>query len=59
METLLRILDEPVPAYTTFGSETETSMAPMEPTAIWPSDTLTQLWPASVVFQMPPPAEPK
>ena len=34
METLLRIFDDPVPAYTTLGSERATSIAPMEPTAI-------------------------
>src|SRR3990172_454086 len=58
IETLLRILDEPVPAYTTFGSESATSIAPIEPTGSWPSETLTQLCPASVVFQMPPPVDP-
>jgi hypothetical protein len=40
------------------GSDSETSIAPMEPAPICPSVTLSQLWPASTVFQTPPPVEP-
>ena len=44
----------PVPAYTTFGSESATATAPIEPDAKNPSETLVQLAPASSVFQRPP-----
>jgi hypothetical protein len=59
IDALLRIVEEPVPAYTTFGSDSETSTAPSEAAAKKPSDTLTQICPASVVFQTPPPVDPQ
>ena len=58
IETLLRIFDEPVPAYTMSGFDSETSTAPMEATGRKPSETFTQECPASVVFQTLPPVEP-
>jgi hypothetical protein len=55
---LPRIFDDPVPVYTLFGSDSETSTASMEAAAKEPSGTLAQLCPASVVFQTPPPVDP-
>jgi len=34
-------------------------MSPIDPTVIWPSLTFCQVAPASVVFQTPPPVDPK
>ena len=42
----------------TSGFDSETPMAPIDAVAKKPSDTLSQVWPASVVFQTPPPVEP-
>jgi hypothetical protein len=58
IDTLLRIFDDPVPAQTTLGSLSATSTAPIEATEKKPSETLVHEWPASVVFQTPPPVEP-
>ncbi len=49
----------PIPAYTTFASDSATATAPTEPVPSWPSETLVQRMPPSVVFQMPPPVPPK
>ena len=47
----------PVPTYTTFGSESATSIAPIEETASL-SNRLAQEAPPLVVFQTPPPVYP-
>ncbi len=56
--TLLRMAALPVPTYTTSGSDSATSMAPIDPVAKKPSDTFTHVWPLSVVFHTPPPVAP-
>ena len=58
-ETLPRMQPSPIPAYTTFASDSATATAPTEPVPSWPSETLAQRMPPSVVFQMPPPVPPK
>ena len=58
IEILLRIFDEPVPAYTIFGLVSATSTAPTGPTEIWPSVIGSHVWPASTVFHTPPPTVP-
>ena len=49
---------DPVPTYTIFSSEGATAIAPIDPTVICPSETLFHEFPASVVFQTPPPVVP-
>jgi len=44
---------------TTFGSNAATAIAPTEARWKYPSETLSQYIPPSVVFQTPPPVEPK
>ena len=51
--------DSPIPTYTTLGSDSATATAPTEPVPSWPSETLSQRMPPSVVFQTPPPVPPK
>ncbi len=51
--------DSPMPMNTTSGSDSETATAPTDALDTWPSVTGTQLLPASVVFQSPPPTAPK
>ena len=58
MITLLRIAALPVPTQTTFGSDSETSMEPIDPSWIWPSEIGVQRSPQFSVFQTPPPAPP-
>ena len=58
-ETLPRIGDSPIPAQTTFGSESATASAPTEPVLKSLSETAAQVAPASVDFQTPPPVPPK
>ena len=52
------MLSEPVPTYTMLALEGATSIAPIEPTAKNPSETGSQLAPASVVLKTPPLAAP-
>src|SRR5579883_2782685 len=58
IDTLLRIFDDPVPAYTTSGFDCDTSIAPIDPSGRYASVTFTHVCPASVVFHTPPPVEP-
>ena len=58
MITLLRSPSDPVDTYTTSESESATRIAPIDPVPMYPSETLCQLWPLSVVFQTPPPVAP-
>ena len=58
IETFDRRPSEPVPAYTMRGSDSLTRMSPIDPTGSCPSLIGTHDWPASVVFQMPPPVLP-
>ena len=57
-ERSARMSDSPVPAYMTLGFEGATASAPIEAIGC-PSKIGVQVTPASVVFQMPPPTEPK
>ena len=58
MITLLRIAALPVPTQTTFGLDSETSIEPIEPVAIWPSLIGVQSAPQFSVFHTPPPVAP-
>jgi hypothetical protein len=58
VETLLRTSSEPVPRYTTFGSESATATDPVEPSGTWPSVTGNHDAPPSVVLNSPPLATP-
>lgn len=52
--TLFRANDSPVPTHTTFGSDSETAIAPIDAVSRNPSDIGRQYWPASSVIQTPP-----
>src|ERR1044072_6462936 len=58
METLVRILDDPVPTDTMLGCESAPSPVPIEPSGMNASETFINVAPASIVFQTPPPVEP-
>ncbi len=58
MMTLLRMAALPVPTHTWVGLVSDTSMLPMDPVAIWPSLTGTQVTPKLSVFHTPPPVPP-
>src|SRR5437588_6980222 len=58
-DTLPRIQLSPMPTYRTLGSAAAQAMAPTEARWKKPSDTFCQYTPPSVVFQTPPPVEPK
>jgi len=58
MITFERIAALPVPTYTTFGFDSETSIDPIDPVAIWPSLTGVQTLPHVSVFHTPPPVAP-
>ena len=58
MMTLLRIAALPVPTHTTFGFDSDTSIEPIEPVAIWPSLIGDHSVPHVSVFQTPPPVGP-
>ena len=58
MITLLRIAALPVPTQTMFGFDSETSIDPIEPVDIWPSEIGVHSTPQSSVFQIPPPVGP-
>src|ERR1019366_2396300 len=57
-ERSVRMSDSPVPAYMTLGFEGATTRAPIEAIGR-PSKIGDHVTPASVVFQIPPPTEPK
>src|SRR5436189_35966 len=52
------IARSPPPAYTTFGSPSDTATAPIEPPKK-PSETFFHVSPPSSVFHTPPPVPPK
>ena len=58
MITLLRIAALPVPTQTTLGLDSATSIAPIEPVSIWPSEIGVQSAPQVSVFHTPPPVAP-
>src|ERR1043165_10249088 len=58
-ETLPRMHASPMPAYTTFGSDAATAIAPTDARLKKPSLTFRQYSPPSVVFHTPPPHDPK
>ena len=58
MITLLRMAALPVPTQTMFGWDSETSMEPIDPVAIWPSLVGVQSVPQFSVFHTPPPVAP-
>src|SRR5436305_14972891 len=57
-ETLPRTVFSPPPTKMTFGSDSLTATAPIEPPKK-PSEMLSQVEPPSVVRQTPPPTDPK
>ena len=54
-----RVHASPIAAYTTLGSLGATASEPTEARAKKPSETFSQKRPPSLVFQTPPPVEPK
>ncbi|SVB92994.1 uncharacterized protein METZ01_LOCUS245848, partial [marine metagenome] len=48
-----------VPIYITFGSESDTAIAPTDALSKYPSEILCQEIPASLVFHTPPAQAPK
>ena len=57
--TMTRMVASPMPTQITLGSEAATAIPPTEARLKKLSEMFTHYCPASVVFQTPPPVEPK